>query len=44
MTAAMWAVQVRAMEGRMQEAGMPPLTAAERKTILNYLEHNAGKD
>jgi mono/diheme cytochrome c family protein len=44
MTAAMWAFQVKAMEGRMREAGMPPLTAAERKTILNYLEHNAGKD
>lgn len=40
----MWAIQVRAMQGRMQEAGMPPLTPAQRKTILDYLSHNAGKD
>jgi hypothetical protein len=44
MTSAMWAVQVKAMQGRMQEAGIPPLTATERKTILDYLEHHAGKD
>lgn len=44
MTAAMWAVQVEAMEGRMQQAGMPPLSPAQRKTILDYLKRNAGKD
>lgn len=44
MTAAMWAVQVKAMQGRMRQAGVPPLTPAERKAILDYLTRNAGKD
>lgn len=42
MTAAMWAVQVDAMQKRMQRRGLP-LTPDERKTILEYLTSNAGK-
>lgn len=43
MTATMWASQVDLMRQRMKEAGVPPLTSAERKTILDYLTSNAGK-
>ena len=41
MTAAMWEVQVHAMEGRMAQAGMP-LSDDERHTIVEYLTRNAG--
>jgi len=41
MTAAMWQVQMQAMEPRMAEAGRP-LSEAERRTIIEYLTRNAG--
>jgi hypothetical protein len=40
MTAAMWDAQVTAMEPRMAAAGKP-LSANDRKTILEYLTRNA---
>lgn len=43
MTAAMWTAQVDAMRMRMQQAGIAPLTPAERNAILDYLTRNAGK-
>jgi Dihaem cytochrome c len=43
MTAAMWATQVDLMQQRMRQTGLAPLTLAERKTILEYLSSNAGK-
>jgi hypothetical protein len=43
MTSAMWAVQVDAMDQRMEQAGLPPLTPDERKTILGYLASHAGR-
>ncbi len=42
LTAAMWQVQVDAMGPKMTQAGMRPLTPAERATILDYLKRNAG--
>jgi len=42
MTAAMWATQVDAMEPKIAQAGLPPLSEGERRAILNYLERNAG--
>ena len=44
MTAAMWDTQVTMMETKMQAAGMQPLTADERESILEYLKHNAGTE
>ncbi len=41
MTAAMWAVQMGAMEPRMAQAGHP-LSERERRAILDYLTRNAG--
>lgn len=43
MTATMWATQVELMQERMKQAGLLPLTSAERRTILDYLTSNAGK-
>src|SRR5271170_1710979 len=43
MTTAMWAAQVDLMQERMKQTGLAPLTPAERKTILDYLSSNAGK-
>ena len=43
MTVAMWAVQVDLMQERMKQTGLAPLTPAERKTVLDYLRSNAGK-
>jgi len=43
MTTAMWATQVDLMQERMKQTGLAPLTPAERKTILDYLSSNAGK-
>jgi len=43
MTSAMWTVQMDAMEQRMQQAGLPPLAAEDRKTILDYLTSHAGR-
>ena len=42
MTVAMWATQVDAMEPKIAQAGLPPLSEDERRAILNYLERNAG--
>jgi hypothetical protein len=44
MTAAMWQIQVTAMESRIEHAGLPPLSPADRATILNYLTSNAGTE
>jgi diheme cytochrome c len=43
MTATMWAVQVDRMQERMKQVGISPLTPDQRKTILDYLSSNAGK-
>lgn len=40
----MWDLKVKLMEPKMQKAGMPPLTDAERASILAYLERYAGTD
>lgn len=42
MTAAMWEMQVDAMEPKIAQSGLPPLSEGERRAILNYLERNAG--
>ncbi len=42
MTSAMWQVQVDAMELKMRAAGLQPLTADQRATIMDYLTRNAG--
>jgi hypothetical protein len=43
MTAAMWEVQVPKMEDKMRQAGLPALQAAQKQTIIEYLERNAGQ-
>jgi Dihaem cytochrome c len=42
MTAAMWKVQMAAMQDRMRQAGMTPLTPDERARIMGYLQRYAG--
>jgi diheme cytochrome c len=42
MTSAMWDTQVTLMEGKIREAGLPPLSDDQRKTIMDYLTRNAG--
>jgi hypothetical protein len=44
MTSAMWAEQVEAMQLKMEQAGVPPLSESERRDILDYLQRNAGSD
>jgi len=44
MTSAMWAVQVDAMQVKMRQSGIPPLTDDQRQTILDYLSRNAGTE
>ncbi len=44
MTSAMWAVQVDAMQVKMRQSGVPPLTDDQRQTILDYLTRNAGTE
>jgi mono/diheme cytochrome c family protein len=44
LTAAMWHVQIEAMQVKMAQAGVAPLTEAERHTIIDYLERNAGHE
>lgn len=44
MTSAMWAVQVDAMQVKMRQSGVPPLTDDQRQTILDYLTRNAGPE
>ncbi|HTW88361.1 MAG TPA: hypothetical protein VMD75_10185 [Candidatus Binataceae bacterium] len=41
MTAAMWQVQVQAMEPRIAQTGRP-LSLDERRAIVDYLTRNAG--
>jgi len=42
LTAAMWDTQMRLMEDKcMRQSGGQPLTAEQRKTILDYLIRNA---
>ncbi len=43
MTAAMWEAQVEAMRPKMAQAGEPPLSPEQHRTILAYLKRNAGK-
>jgi Dihaem cytochrome c len=43
MTAATWAVKVDAMQERLKQTGLTPLTPDERKTILGYLSEHAGQ-
>jgi len=40
----MWDEKEKVMEGNIRAAGMPPLTADERATILQYLERYAGTE
>jgi len=42
MTVAMWREQVEAMRLKMAQAGVAPLSQAEQRQILDYLERNAG--
>lgn len=44
LTAQMWDTQITMMEVKMQSAGLPPLTADDRQSILEYLKRNAGTD
>ena len=44
MTSAMWAEQVAAMQLKMAQAGVAPLSNSERREILDYLQRNAGND
>jgi len=41
LTAAMWKVMVARMEQQIQHSGLPPLSADERQTILDYLEKHS---
>ncbi len=43
MTAAMWETQVAMMRPVMARAGIAPLAPDELRTILGYLERNAGR-
>ena len=43
LTAAMWEVQVPKMEEKINQAGLPPLEAAQKQVILDYLQRNAGQ-
>ena len=38
----MWELKVPLMEPKIRAAGMPPLTADERASILEYLKRYAG--
>ncbi len=41
MTAEMWSMQVERMQGEMVRRGVPPLTEAERNTVLAYLRRHS---
>jgi hypothetical protein len=41
LTAAMWQVQVHAMQAKMRDAGVAALTVDQQEEILDYLERNA---
>ena len=38
----MWKFQVDRMQGEMARRGLPPLTAEERATVLDYLKRHSG--
>jgi diheme cytochrome c len=42
LTAAMWQAQLAAMRQKIAAAGQPPLTPAQDREILEYLQRNAG--
>ena len=42
LTAAMWEIQLTAMQAKIAAAGQAPLTLAENRAILAYLRRNAG--
>ncbi len=42
MTYEMWKIQVERMQGEIVRHGLPPLTAAERTTVLDYLKRHSG--
>jgi len=42
MTAEMWRIQVERMQGEMVRRGLPPLTEAERASVLDYLQRHSG--
>jgi Dihaem cytochrome c len=44
LTAAMWQFQMNAMQAKIREAKMPPISAEQRKVILDYLTRNAGTE
>ncbi|MGC1677849.1 MAG: hypothetical protein WA740_09970 [Candidatus Binataceae bacterium] len=44
MTSAMWSVQVDAMQLKMRQSGIAPLTDDQRQMILDYLTRNAGTE
>lgn len=41
LTPAMWEWQLTLMEARIHQAGLPPLSADDRKAILDYLSRNS---
>lgn len=41
LTSAMWEVTVRRMQGELARRGVPPLTAEEQATLLEYLDHHS---
>ena len=38
----MWKYQVDRMQGEMNRRGLPPLSAAEQLTLLDYLKRHSG--
>jgi mono/diheme cytochrome c family protein len=38
----MWKYQVERMQGELRRRGIPPLTAEESATLLDYLERHSG--
>jgi hypothetical protein len=42
LTAAMWELQVSAMQMKIVAAGQPAMRVEEQQTILDYLRRNAG--
>lgn len=41
LTSAMWEVTVRRMQGELARRGVPPLTADEQATLLDYLDQHS---